>query len=66
MDNFQRDICMLETLRRVIVAVAICPVRYDNWLPDLKGDMDSLTKFTYYIGIKESNVTGRSSALALI
>ncbi|GFR88902.1 Fras1 related extracellular matrix protein, partial [Elysia marginata] len=30
---------------------------YDNWLPDLKGDMDSLTKFTYYIGIKESNVT---------
>ncbi|KAK3708828.1 hypothetical protein RRG08_021982 [Elysia crispata] len=32
---------------------------YENWLPDLKGDMDSLTKFTYYIGIKESNVTGQ-------
>ncbi|RUS70685.1 hypothetical protein EGW08_021543 [Elysia chlorotica] len=32
---------------------------YANWLPDLKGDMDSLTKFTYYIGIKESNVTGQ-------
>lgn len=31
---------------------------YSTWLPDLKGDMDSLTKFTYYIGIKESNVTG--------
>ncbi|CAL1537134.1 unnamed protein product [Lymnaea stagnalis] len=31
---------------------------YPNWLPDLKGDMDSMTKFPYYIGLKKSNVTG--------
>ncbi|XP_035826829.1 uncharacterized protein LOC118478043, partial [Aplysia californica] len=31
---------------------------YNTWLPDIKGDMDSLTKFTYYIGIKRSNQTG--------
>ena len=29
-------------------------------MPDISGDMDSLTKFTYYIGIKESNATGES------
>ena len=31
---------------------------FTKWLPDLKGDMDSLMKFTYYIGIKYSNATG--------
>ena len=33
--------------------------RYKTWLPDTTGDMDSLTKFTYYIGIKMSNQTGQ-------
>ncbi|XP_012940541.1 uncharacterized protein LOC101864077 [Aplysia californica] len=32
---------------------------YSSWLPDVTGDKDSLTKFTYYIGIKMSNVTGQ-------
>ncbi|GFN94730.1 fras1 related extracellular matrix protein [Plakobranchus ocellatus] len=66
-DNFLR-----EPTRQVVQAVDLGAGRfmnythpgfkmnpwYKNWLPDLKGDMDSLTKFTYYIGIKESNVTG--------
>ncbi|XP_025116243.1 LOW QUALITY PROTEIN: uncharacterized protein LOC112577393 [Pomacea canaliculata] len=32
---------------------------YSKWLPDLSGALDSLTKFTYYVGIKYSNETGR-------
>ena len=32
---------------------------YSKWLPDLKGDLDSLTKFTYYVGIKYSQETGK-------
>lgn len=32
---------------------------FTKWLPDVKGDMDSLMKFTYYIGIKYSNTTGK-------
>ena len=32
---------------------------YSKWLPDVAGDMDSLTKFSYTIGIKYSNETGR-------
>ncbi|KAK7115191.1 uncharacterized protein [Littorina saxatilis] len=32
---------------------------YTKWLPDLRGDLDSLMKFTYNIGIKYSNVTGK-------
>uniref|UniRef100_A0A2C9LE34 Uncharacterized protein n=1 Tax=Biomphalaria glabrata TaxID=6526 RepID=A0A2C9LE34_BIOGL len=32
---------------------------YSNWMPDLIGNMDSLTKFTYYVGIRHSNVTGQ-------
>ncbi|XP_041375748.1 uncharacterized protein LOC121388465 isoform X2 [Gigantopelta aegis] len=32
---------------------------YTKWLPDIAGDVDSLTKFTYTIGIKYSNETGR-------
>lgn len=32
---------------------------YGKWLPDTKGDMDSLTKFTYYVAIKKSNRTGK-------
>ncbi|KAL8589311.1 hypothetical protein ACOMHN_052314 [Nucella lapillus] len=32
---------------------------FTKWLPDLKGDLDSLTKFTYHVGIKYSNATGR-------
>ena len=32
---------------------------YSKWLPDVKGDMDSLTKFTYYVGIKYSEETGK-------
>nr|KAG5707181.1 hypothetical protein BaRGS_017865 [Batillaria attramentaria] len=36
---------------------------YTKWLPDLRADMDSLTKFTYYIGVKYSNDTGRRPEL---
>nr|KAG5707185.1 hypothetical protein BaRGS_017869 [Batillaria attramentaria] len=32
---------------------------YGKWLPDLDGGLDSLTKFTYYVGIKYSNETGK-------
>lgn len=32
---------------------------FSTWLPDLSGSMDSLTKFTYYVGIKYSNQTGK-------
>ncbi|XP_059145696.1 uncharacterized protein LOC131932801 [Physella acuta] len=32
---------------------------YPSWLPDITGGMDSLTKYTYYVGIKMSNVTGK-------
>ncbi|KAK7114273.1 uncharacterized protein [Littorina saxatilis] len=32
---------------------------YSKWLPDLEGDLDSLTKFTHYVGIKYSNQTGK-------
>ncbi|XP_048254912.1 uncharacterized protein LOC124137543 [Haliotis rufescens] len=31
---------------------------YQKWLPDVAGDMDSLTKFTYNVGIRYSNGTG--------
>lgn len=32
---------------------------YPLWLPDLTGNQDSLTKFTYAVGIKFSNETGK-------
>ncbi|CAL1537135.1 unnamed protein product, partial [Lymnaea stagnalis] len=35
---------------------------YTTWLPDTHANEDSLTKFTYYIDIKQSNVTGKFQA----
>lgn len=32
---------------------------YPQWLPDITGNQDSLTKFTYAVGIKFSNETGK-------
>ncbi|CAG5117530.1 unnamed protein product, partial [Candidula unifasciata] len=32
---------------------------HKTWLPDVTGDKDSLTKFTYHVGIKRSNKTGQ-------
>ncbi|ESO96905.1 hypothetical protein LOTGIDRAFT_214442 [Lottia gigantea] len=32
---------------------------YSNWLPDLTAEKDSVTKFTYSVGVRYSNVSGQ-------
>ncbi|KAH9491663.1 hypothetical protein Btru_030631 [Bulinus truncatus] len=32
---------------------------FSNWMPDSLGNMDSLTKFTYYVKLRKTNITGQ-------
>ncbi|XP_050398522.1 uncharacterized protein LOC126816272 [Patella vulgata] len=32
---------------------------YNKWMPDTVGDVDSLTKYTYNVGLRYSNTTGK-------